>query len=599
MADLVTRLKLDDKDFNSKIQQSKKELSDYKAIQGAISSSIGKFASAIGVAGGAIEGFNKLLNSSQTLGDATAANMQALRNSVDEFFYSLGSGNLNAFLSGLDKMIDKAKDAYAALDQLGNTQISYDVFSTKNQSDIADAQYIAKNKFAPTEERNAAFEKWRTALQEQQAANLSLQRELINTASKLVEARTNANVSVGMEDMLAAFKTDLLNPDKRDLIKQRAKNGYNNYMANASRKDWTQEQKDALAESQKQNLIIHTMLEKYNDDELKTIAAKIQQYYQLNSALKSTAREYNETANEYNNANKKMQDFKKVESLEGYKTYSGSEPIARKTISIKPQIPAGSIADIKQQISNLQSKIDLEIDSTTRANLYAELRALESVKRVIEFQYKFPNKPSDLDGKLPSLGDMVKSDFPTKLPKFENVVSKKDVATNLNYADSLNAVANVMGSVSQMTNEGAAAWLTWGANVVTAVAAAIPAISTLITAKTAEAGVNAAASATQIPLVGWLLAGAAVASVLAAVATLPKFADGGIFQSPLTSGDLNLARLNGGEMILNKGQQANLFNLLDNGASSLGTSGEVKFTIQGKELVGVLNNYNNKISKVR
>jgi len=37
------------------------------------------------------------------------------------------------------------------------------------------------------------------------------------------------------------------------------------------------------------------------DDELKDIAAKITQYYQLNSALKSTAREYNETANEFNN----------------------------------------------------------------------------------------------------------------------------------------------------------------------------------------------------------------------------------------------------------------------------------------------------------
>lgn len=49
------------------------------------------------------------------------------------------------------------------------------------------------------------------------------------------------------------------------------------------------------------------MLEKYSDDELKDIAAKIQQYYQLNSALKSTAREYNETANEYNNSMAKME----------------------------------------------------------------------------------------------------------------------------------------------------------------------------------------------------------------------------------------------------------------------------------------------------
>lgn len=120
-------------------------------------------------------------------------------------------------------MIDKAKEAYAALDQLGNTQISYGVFSAKSQSEIADAQYIAKNKFAPADQRNAAFDKWRITLQEQQAANIRLQEELINSASKAVEARTNANITVTMEDMLKAFEADLLDPAKRDEVKSRAK----------------------------------------------------------------------------------------------------------------------------------------------------------------------------------------------------------------------------------------------------------------------------------------------------------------------------------------------------------------------------------------
>lgn len=52
-----------------------------------------------------------------------------------------------------------------------------------------------------------------------------------------------------------------------------------------------------------------------------------------------------------------------------------------------------------------------------------------------------------------------------------------------------------------------------------------------------------------------------------------------------------------GEMILNRGQQANLFNLLDKGGYY--GNGNVTFKIQGKELVGVLNNYNNQKSKVR
>ncbi len=151
-----------------------------------------------------------------------------------------------------------------------------------------------------------------------------------------------------------------------------------------------------------------------------------------------------------------------------------------------------------------------------------------------------------------------------------------------------------------MTNDSGAAWLTWSANLLTAVASALPAISTLIKAKTAEAGTNAVASATQTPVVGWLLAGAAVTSVLAALAALPSFSTGGIFEGNKTIGDYNLARVNAGEMILNNRQQRNLFNLLNgNGSVNKSGTGEVTFKIQGKELVGVLSNYNSKLSKLK
>ena len=65
------------------------------------------------------------------------------------------------------------------------------------------------------------------------------------------------------------------------------------------------------------------------------------------------------------------------------------------------------------------------------------------------------------------------------------------------------------------------------------------------------------------PVVGWLLAGAAVASVIAAFATMPQFANGGVVDGSSFFGDKILARVNSGEMILNKSQQSNLFNLLD------------------------------------
>jgi hypothetical protein len=603
MADLVTRLLLNSSQFDNNIRRSTQQVQQFQQVGRNITATIGRFAGVLGIAMTAGEAFNKVLNSSQTLGDMTASNMAALKTSVDEFFYSLGSGNLSNFLTGLGDMIDKAKEAYAALDQLGNTQISYGVFSAKSQSEIADAQYIAKNKFAPADQRNAAFDKWRITLQEQQAANIRLQEELINSASKAVEARTNANITVTMEDMLKAFEADLLDPAKRDEVKSRAKNGTANYQSNAKRKDWSQEQKDALAESQKQNLIIHTMLEKYSDDELKDIAAKIQQYYQLNSALKSTAREYNETANEYNNSMAKMEGFKSVESLEGFKVFTGTTTNKTEVkLPVKPVIPAGSLAELDAQIASVRKELNLAISNEDRIRINAELNALTEQKRVIEFQYKYPNAPNvKLDDERSSLADVArKPEIPTSLPKFESPITNKNIKLNNEYAQSLGAIASIMGSVTNMTNEGAAAWLSWGANLISAIAAAIPQIVALTTAKKGEAIASGVASAAQTPFVGWLLAGAAAAAVVAALASIPSFSTGGIFAGNSTIGDMNLARVNAGEMILNNRQQRNLFNLLNGNGTTVGSGGgQVEFKIKGKELVGVLANYNNKTAKVR
>ena len=111
---------------------------------------------------------------------------------------------------------------------------------------------------------------------------------------------------------------------------------------------------------------------------------------------------------------------------------------------------------------------------------------------------------------------------------------------------------------------------------------------------------GAAASGAKLPFPANLAAiAASIAAVVAALSMIGKFADGGIVQGSRTIGDMNIARVNSGEMILNGSQQKNLFNLLDGGMANSGSqSGEVHFKIQGKDLVGVLSNYNTKVKKV-
>ena len=270
-------------------------------------------------------------------------------------------------------------------------------------------------------------------------------------------------------------------------------------------------------------------------------------------------------------------------------------------VKLKPVIPTGSLAELDAQIASLRKELNLAISNEDRIRINAELNALTEQKRVIEFQYKYPNAPiGKLDGKPAGLAGMVKPEIPTSLPKFSSPITNKNIKLNNEYAQSLGAIASIMGSVTNMTNEGAAAWLSWGANLISAVAAAIPQIVALTTAKKGEAIASGVASAAQTPFVGWLLAGAAAAAVVAALASIPSFSTGGIFAGNSTIGDMNLARVNAGEMILNNRQQRNLFNLLNgNGVMGSAGGGQVEFKIRGKELVGVLANYNNKTAKVR
>jgi len=96
-------------------------------------------------------------------------------------------------------------------------------------------------------------------------------------------------------------------------------------------------------------------------------------------------------------------------------------------------------------------------------------------------------------------------------------------------------------------------------------------------------------------IAGLVAAAAGITVVMALWSKLPKFSTGGIMGGNSYSGDHQLARVNAGEMILNQGQQQNLFKSLNTGVAG---GGQVTFKIDGTSLVGVLSNYNNRINRI-
>lgn len=97
---------------------------------------------------------------------------------------------------------------------------------------------------------------------------------------------------------------------------------------------------------------------------------------------------------------------------------------------------------------------------------------------------------------------------------------------------------------------------------------------------------------------GWIAASLSGLGIVAStISQLKGYNTGGIIEGNSIHGDKVLARVNSGEMVLNKRQQSNLFRQLNNAtnnASALG--GNVTFTIHGSELVGVIDNYNSKMN---
>lgn len=549
MSDILTRLLLNTGDYDTKLAKAKKSSGDFASeIGGKVAGMVGKFAAGIGVAMGGVEAFQRVLNSTQTSGDLMRGTMQSLKTSVDEFFYSVNKGNLSLFIQNLGDIASKARDAYGALDQLGNTQISYGVLGAKNSAAIAEAQYLAKNKFAPTSVREGAFADWANAIMSEEGNVKALQRELVNAATAAVEARTNANLEITLEDLVRAFETDLKDPTSRALAKSRAEMGMRNYEANAKRTDWTQEQKDALAELQRENIITYTMLEKYSDEELQSIAKQIQQYYGLINAVKNLGREYNETANEFNNANKNTKGFNPIESLSGYNVYSGSSEAGKNFGTSKSNAP---------KLPVVVGQINYDTPLGKKVLEWMNGKEIPVIKTEIEIEDENIDE-EDLSGK-----------WAKHTKRIEDMNS------------ALSSTGEIFGSLGGIMSNFGNDMGAWMLGSMGQIAQMIVQLQSLSTA-------NGVASASKLPFPANLAAIATVVATIASVfSSLPKFADGGIVGGSSYFGDKLLARVNSGEMILNQGQQARLLSMTEGG--NVRVTGDVR--LNGKDIYISLRNY--------
>ena len=150
----VDKLILDSKGYQSGMDQATRALEKFgkqnlsvSAAMKVVTSTMAKFLSVAALVKGAQEAITATINGSQTTADQFNATLTAAKDTVNTFFSSLSTGDFSQFNMGLDNMIAKSKEAYMALDRLGNASMSWGYFQTARMADLTDLQAVVINTF--------------------------------------------------------------------------------------------------------------------------------------------------------------------------------------------------------------------------------------------------------------------------------------------------------------------------------------------------------------------------------------------------------------------------------------------------------------------
>lgn len=251
----------------------------------------------------------------------------------------------------------------------------------------------------------------------------------------------------------------------------------------------------------------------------------------------------------------------------------------------KASRPDGSIADVEYQISQKKKEISVAISDGDRIRLSTELDELVQKKRYMDLAIKYSQPAFDTK----QIADMAnaKSRFSSmaKLPEGWNKINPipdESVKNVKDMREGLDNVSSILGSLGGLIGNASDNMGAWALSSAANIAQMIVQLQALATAQ----GVASAFSAP------WPASLAAVATVLATISSiyssLPKFEAGGIVGGNSYFGDKLLARVNSGELILNKKQQANLYHMTEDDRYNINIGFD---RVEGKYIYLVLRNY--------
>ena len=242
----------------------------------------------------------------------------------------------------------------------------------------------------------------------------------------------------------------------------------------------------------------------------------------------------------------------------------------------------GSQKDLSNQISKKKAELEVSVvGSDEYKNLIKEIQELEGKKTKLDIQ--------------------VEADSLTPAEKKLKKIKKASEGTT----ETIHAMGSMFESVGKMTDDETAAVMQGLASITGSIAEAVPAIMSLVGAKSAEAIANGTAEASKVPFPANIPAIATtIATIMSVIGTIASvagsFAEGGIISGGSQIGDQMVAKVNSGEMIINGKQQQNLWKAISTGNLGGNTENQISVSnvrVKGSDLYLALKNYSKVKSK--
>lgn len=563
--DIVAKLVLNSKDFDGKLSKSKKEISSMQGmgskVFGGMTTALKGFAVAAGAAVTVSEAFKAVIGSSQGLTDAWGRSLEATKTVFDNFVYSIANADFTPFENGISNMIAQVKEAYNALDQLANTQMSAGFVMSIDQSKYKAALSRAKDKNLSKEAREAALEEARYFMASIEEASLKVESDSYKALKAKYSALTGVDANrITASSIEAAYKIDarFTSDEERAKIESDVK-AYKEMMDEA---DWAEKEYSGLGKG------------------LKIEKIKSADYEKAERIRREADAKYASSLVKYV-ALMRLKD----EGLQKDMSTYASAVASRNMVS---------------EMTTTLNEARNQINAPTKSAGVAVAAAKRRTFALGKMQGYNPAMPSQslAAGELPTA---ISSPFENeKMAGWADAYFfSKELEAMDEAGKKAETLTNAFSTLGSAIGGSAGEMLSFAGSITDAVAAITPFLAYLqaeavqhdvnASAAMKEAAAKTLAAYSGIPFAGVALGAAAVASLVGVMKSLPMLAEGGVVTGPTVA------------MIGEAGKEAvipldKLNDFVDVAPREVRVRGEIHAS--GKDLVVVIDNYN-KVRSVK